>query len=289
MNQGQFFEQQEIMLNDTMPDIFRRYLTERESSAATIEKYMRDIHTFFRFLEGRRSFTKETLIEYKQWLIGHYAVSSVNSMLVALNQFLVSLNLGNMKVKRLKVQRQHFCERKTEMTKVEYQRLVRTARAQGKEQLALIMETICSTGIRISELSQFCAEDITRGMVKVTNKGKHRQVILPRALQKKLLFYIRRKQIKKGAVFITKNGKAKDRSNIWREMKQLAAKAGVSANKIFPHNLRHLFARTFYKTTKNLAQLADILGHSNLEITRIYTSETVEQWRKSIEKLNLLE
>ena len=277
-----------VQVNNGMMADFQQYLIEREASLATRKKYIRDVKCFFHYLGERKIFTKETLLEYKMWLIERYAANSVNSMLVALNQFLVSQELGHMKLKRLKIQRQCFCEKEKELTKKDYQKLIQTARSEGKEQIALIMETIAATGIRISELEAFRAEDVKKGSVEVINKGKYRVVILTKALQKKLQLYIRKNNIKTGPIFFTKNGRSKDRSNIWREMKALAERANVDAQKIFPHNLRHLFARTFYRLTKNLAMLADILGHSSLDVTRIYTMKNIGEWRREIEKLNLL-
>lgn len=249
---------------------FQNFLRERENAAATIEKYVRDVKTFTRF-SGEEIMTKELLLEYKDWLIKNYAVSSANSMMVALNQFLSFIELGRWKLKRIKVQRLNYDGQEKELTKKEYQLLIFTAKKQGKEQLAMIMETMCATGIRVSELKFFRVEDIKKGVVKVWNKGKYRMVVLTGKLRKKLDLYRKKQGIKKGCIFVTKNGRIKDRSNIWREMKNLAKEARINPDKIFPHNLRHLFARTFYAKTKNLIDLADILGHNSLEITRIYT------------------
>lgn len=266
---------------------FQNFLRERENAAATIEKYVRDVKTFTRF-SGEEIMTKELLLEYKDWLIKHYAVSSANSMMVALNQFLSFIELGRWKLKRIKVQRLNYDGQEKELTKKEYQLLIFTAKKQGKEQLAMIMETMCATGIRVSELKFFRVEDIKKGVVKVWNKGKYRMVVLTDKLRKKLDLYRKKQGIKKGCIFVTKNGRIKDRSNIWREMKNLAKKARINPDKIFPHNLRHLFARTFYAKTKNLIDLADILGHNSLEITRIYTYAGIKEWKRSMEKLDLL-
>ena len=268
---------------------FRDYLQEKENSTATIEKYMRDIKKFIDFTGETREVSKEILLRYKEWLIEQYAVSSVNSMLVALNQFLSFLELGRMKLKRIKVQRINLHQMERELSKEEFQKLVRTARSDGKEQLAMIMETMGATGIRVSELKFFRTDNIQSGVIKVCNKGKHRIVVIPTALKKKLLFYIRKNKIRSGMIFCTRTGKEKDRSNIWKEMKQAAERAGVALEKVFPHNLRHLFARTFYKETKNLINLADLLGHSNLDVTRIYASEGIKEWRRNIEKIKILE
>ncbi len=266
---------------------FQNFLRERENAAATIEKYVRDVKTFTRF-SGEEIMTKELLLEYKDWLIKNYAVSSANSMMVALNQFLSFIELGRWKLKRIKVQRLNYDGQEKELTKKEYQLLIFTAKKQGKEQLAMIMETMCATGIRVSELKFFRVEDIKKGVVKVWNKGKYRMVVLTGKLRKKLDLYRKKQGIKKGCIFVTKNGRIKDRSNIWREMKNLAKEARINPDKIFPHNLRHLFARTFYAKTKNLIDLADILGHNSLEITRIYTYAGIKEWKRSMEKLDLL-
>lgn len=269
--------------------LFGEYLRERENSAATIEKYLRDVRTFREYLEDREILDKNCLLQYKEWLSANYSVSSVNSMLVALNQFLVFLEAGSMKVRRVKVQPQRFRAAEKELGKTEFRRLVARARSDGKLQLAMIMETIAATGIRISELKFFRAKDVRRGMVRVYNKGKYRIVLIPEKMRKKLLIYMAETGIKDGSVFCTRTGKAKDRSNIWKEMKKTARAASVDAVKVFPHNLRHLFARIFYKTTGNLIHLADLLGHNSLEVTRIYTNDGMEEWRRSLEKMELID
>ena len=278
-----------IMIQPRMLEEFQEYLAERENAAATIEKYLRDIKTFIRFSGVGQGITKEHLLQYKQWLLEHYSVSSANSMIVALNQFLIFMELGRFRLKRIRVQRQNFETMDKELEMEEFHLLVRNARSQGKEQLAMMMETVCATGIRISELKFFRVESVKRGMVRVWNKGKYRHVLIPEVLRKKLLLYIGRNGIKKGAVFTTRTGKEKNRTNIWREMKQLAAASGIHPGKVFPHNLRHLFARTFYKTTKNLINLADILGHSNLDVTRIYASEGIQEWKRNLEAIKIIE
>ena len=249
----------EFVMQEMMIGKFEEYLVERENSASTVEKYVRDVKTFFRFLGDVPAVSRKRLLEYKDWLLENYAVRSANSMLVALNQFLVFIEKGKMRIKQIRVQTQMFREAEREMDREEFIRLVKTARAHGREQLALLMETVCSTGIRISELRFFRVENVRRGMVKVWNKGKYRLVLLPESIRKKLLIYISKNKIRSGAVFCTRNGKEKDRSNIWKEMKSVAEKADIDPEKVFPHNLRHLFARTFYKKTKNLINLADIL------------------------------
>lgn len=268
---------------------FKQYLQERENSNATIEKYIRDVRKFIVFAGRNKKVDKEMLLGYKEWLIQHYAISSVNSMLVALNQFLTFREMGRLRLKQVKVQRSDIMGQEKALEKEEFQALVSVARRQGKEQIAMIMETICATGIRISELKYFRVENIRTGMVKVWNKGKYRMVLIPDILKKKLLLYIGENKIRKGIIFRTRSGQAKNRSNIWREMKKIAELAGISLKKVFPHNLRHLFARTFYRKTKNLINLADILGHSNLDITRIYATDGIREWKKNIEQMEILE
>ena len=267
---------------------FRYYLQERENSEATIEKYMRDVRKFMTFAGTDQPVGKEKLLEYKEWLIENYAVSSVNSMLVALNQFLVFLEKGRLRLRRIKVQRMDTLCMDRILDKREFQKLVRTARQQGKDQIAMIMETMCATGIRVSELKFFHVENVRNGIVRVWNKGKYRMVILPELLRKKLLLYIGRNRIRSGVIFRTRTGREKNRSNIWKEMQKVAEDAGVKLEKVFPHNLRHLFARTFYKLTKDLINLADILGHSSIEVTRIYTTDGIQEWRRNLNRMKLL-
>ncbi len=264
---------------------FREYLNQRENADATIKKYITDISTFLRYLNNESTIDKQKLLDYKEWLLRRYAVSSVNSMLAALNQFLEFLNLSFLKVKRVKVQNNLFLKDEKELTKEEYRRLVKTAAEEGREQLALCIETIASTGIRISELEFFTVESVRRDYIEIVNKGKYRRIFLPKVLRQKLILFARKHGVQKGAIFVTRNGKPKNRSNIWREMKALEEKAGISGNKVFPHNLRHLFARIYYSVTKDLAGLADLLGHSSLNVTRIYTSNTGKIYQKQLDSL----
>ena len=268
---------------------FEKYLYERENAKATIGKYMTDMHTFYRYLRNRRQIDKSCLREYKGWLLERYAVNSVNSMLAALNQFLDFLGEGSMKVRRVKTQRPLFLREEKELTRKEYIRLIDAARRSGKIQLALCMETIASTGVRISELPYFTVENIKKGKIEIINKGKYRRIFLGADIRKMLLKYCKKNGIKQGPVFITRNGKPKNRSNLWREMKALKKMAGVSGEKIFPHNFRHLFARVYYQATKDIAGLADLLGHSSLNVTRIYTSGTGQIYQKQLDKLKVLQ
>ncbi len=268
--------------------LFELYLLERENAPATIQKYKTDVRTFFRYLGDSQEITKECLIKYKNWLIENYALSSVNSMLVALNQYLVCIGLERWKLRRVKTQRKIYEDEQKELSTENYFRLIEAAREEGKERLALMMETMCSTGIRVSELNFFTVESVSSGIVRVWNKGKYRLVVLPEKLCMKLKLYIREQKLQSGMVFVTRNGKPVDRSNIWREMKRLSEKTGIAGETIFPHNLRHLFGRTFFHLTRNLVLLADILGHSSLEVTRIYASDGIASWREKIEQLNLV-
>lgn len=268
---------------------FETYLYERENAEATIRKYQTDLNTFLKFLGDDRDADKARLLSYKEWLLERYAVSSVNSMLAALNQFLEFCGYSQLKVKRVKIQKALFRKEEKELTQKEYRRLVRAARETGKAQLALCMEVIAVTGVRISELKYFTVEQVRKGRIEVHNKGKYRRIFLTADIRKKLLCFAMFRKITKGFIFVTKNGKPKDRSNIWSEMKALKEKAGVSAEKIFPHNLRHLFARVYYQTTRDMAGLADVLGHSSLNVTRIYTSSTGEVYQRQLERMTILQ
>ena len=263
-------------------------MLESEDAPATIQKYKTDVRTFFRCLGDSQEITKECLIKYKNWLIENYALSSVNSMLVALNQYLVCIGLERWKLRRVKTQRKIYEDEQKELSIENYFRLIEAAREEGKERLALMMETMCSTGIRVSELSFFTVESVSSGIVRVWNKGKYRLVVLPEKLCMKLKQYIRKQNLQSGMVFVTRNGKPVDRSNIWREMKRLSEKTGIVREVIFPHNLRHLIGRTFFHLTRNLVLLANIIGHSSLEVTRIYASDEIASWREKIEQLILV-
>ena len=267
---------------------FQNYLHQEERSRNTITKYIRDLKVFFTFLDGQ-PMDKEALLDWKKHLTQTHAPASVNSMLAALNQFLEFCGYGQMKVRRVKTQKNLFRQEEKELTAKEYRRLVRAARSAGKIQLALIMEAIAVTGVRVSELRYFTVEQVKRGRIEVRNKGKYRRIFLTTDIRKKLLCFAKFRKIIKGCVFVTNSGKPKDRSNLWSEMKALKEKAGVKGEKIFPHNLRHLFARVYYQTTKDMAGLADVLGHSSLNVTRIYTSSTGEIYQRQLERLTILQ
>ena len=267
---------------------FYAWLKAEEKSQNTIEKYARDVATFVKFL-GKDNITKEKVIEYKSKLItDDYAVRSINSMLASINSLFAFLGWHELKVKSIKLQRQIYCPEEKELTKAEYLRLVNTAKQKGNERLCLLIQTICSTGIRVSELPYITVEAVRHGAAVVSLKGKTRSVFIVRELQKKLLHYAAEHKITSGAIFVTRNGKPMSRTNIWREMKSLCNEAGVSTRKVFPHNLRHLFARTFYGIEKDIAKLADILGHSNINTTRIYIISTGDEHRKKLESMRLI-
>ena len=253
---------------------FRRYLIEEEKAAATVEKYIRDINVFADWL-GEKELDKETVLIYKENLTQNYAPASVNSVLSSLNSFFTFNEWYNLRVKNLKIQKQLFANKDNELTKEEYERLLTAAKSKGNEQLYFLMQTICSTGIRVSELCYITVESLKAQKAQINLKGKMRVVILPKELCKMLLKYSKEQNITSGSVFVSRNGKPLDRSNIWKMMKALCESAGVARAKVFPHNLRHLFARTFYSIQKDIVRLADILGHSSVNTTRIYTMEAV--------------
>lgn len=257
-------------LNSEAIEQFGQHLKQEEKSGATIEKYLRDIRHFYVFLEGRPLFKAET-VAYKEQLTEQYAPASVNSMLVALNGFLRFIGRTDCCVRLLKIQRQIFCREEKELTQNEYQRLVKSARTS---QLSYILQTICGTGIRISELQYITVESVRDGKAVVNCKNKTRVIFIPAPLQKILKPYIKKTGRRTGSVFVSQNGKPLDRSSVWRQMKRLCKKANVPPEKVYPHNLRHLFARIFYRIKKDIVRLADILGHSSINTTRIYTLET---------------
>lgn len=275
----------EITQNDIQEYLI--YLREQEKSHATIQKYVYDLNSFFQFLQGR-ILTKTELINWKQQLIDKYAPASVNTKIAAVNGYLQYKGWRELLLKPLKIQRSLFLEEEKELSREEYVRLVHAAKAKENERLALVMQTICSTGIRVSELKFVTVEAVYRGRAEIYNKGKMRIIFLSEKLRNLLKQYAKEKKITEGSVFITRTGKPLDRSNIWRDMKKLCESAGVSEKKVFPHNLRHLFARTFYSLEKDLSRLADILGHTNLMTTRIYTAESGAVHVRQIEHLNLI-
>jgi site-specific recombinase XerD len=279
--------QKRILTKNQIVD-FATYLKSEEKSKNTIEKYIRDVMAFATYV-GKSEITKQTVINYKNNLItGGYAARSINSMLASINGLFSFIGWIDLKVKAIKIQRQIYCSEEKELTKAEYMRLVNTAKQKGNERLNLLIQTICATGIRVSELQYITVEAVKYGEAVVSLKGKTRSVFIARDLQKKLLHYAKERKITSGAIFITRNGKTMSRTNIWREMKSLCEQAGVNPQKVFPHNLRHLFARTFYSIEKDIAKLADILGHSSIDTTRIYIITTGAEHQRRIENMRLI-
>ncbi len=266
---------------------YRQHLLEEERSPATIEKYVRDIKRFYCALPENKKISKEAVIDFKLELSSRFAVTSVNSMLVAVNGFLKFIGRSDCCVKQLKSQRS-FCAGEKELTREEYYRLLEAAKQKGEERILLVMQTICSTGIRVGELQFITIEGVQGGNIRVASKGKERFVMIPKELKKLLLQYCKRNQINSGCIFITKSGVPLNRSNIWADMKRLCEAANVAPQKVFPHNLRHLFALTFYQMKKDLVHLADILGHSNVETTRIYTTISSHEHREMLSKMRLV-
>lgn len=266
---------------------FEKHLSEQEKSPSTIEKYIRDVRAFAVFI-GNSEITKETVIAYKKHLQENYAVRSVNSMLASVNSLFSFLGWHGLKVKSLKLQQQVFCPEEKELTKAEYSRLCMTAKRKHNERLNLILQTICGTGIRVSELQYITVEAIRRGEAVVNCKAKTRSVFIVKELKQKLLRYSSEQGIKSGMIFVTRTGKPISRTNIWREMKALCKEANVNPQKVFPHNLRHLFSRVFYGIEKDIAKLADILGHSSINTTRIYIISTGTEHRKKMENMRLI-
>lgn len=266
---------------------FKEHLILEERSEITIEKYIRDIKAFAAYTQND-TITKETVIAYKKHLQENYAVRSVNSMLASINSFFSLFGWNDLKVKSLKLQQQVFCPEEKELTRAEYTRLCRAAERKHNERLNLILQTICGTGIRVSELQYITMEAVKRGEAVVNCKAKTRSVFIVKELKQKLLRYAAEQGIKNGMIFVTRTGKPVNRTNIWREMKALCAEADVNPQKVFPHNLRHLFARVFYGIEKDIAKLADILGHSSINTTRIYIISTGTEHRQRMENMRLI-
>lgn len=266
---------------------FGLFLKNEERSEATVTKYMHDVNCFLRFAEGK-NVSKALVLDYKESLRENYAASSANSMLAALNCFFRFCGRDELCIRRLKLQRQAYCSEERELTKAEYMRLVETAKKNKNERLYLILQTVCGTGIRISELKFITLEAVRRGEATASCKGKSRRIFIVPKLRKLLIEYAKKQNIRSGAVFITRSGKDVSRVNVWREMKALCDSAGVPRSKVFPHNLRHLFARTFYAVEKDIAKLADILGHSSINTTRVYVVTTGAEHRRKMENMRLI-
>lgn len=275
------------IITETLLLSFVQSLYNDEKSRVTIEKYKRDIQKFVLY-SGGQEINKPLILAYKAELEKQYAVTSANSMLAAINTLFRFAGWYDLCVKQFKVQKAVYSPEEKELTKKEYEALIRTARAKQNERLSLIIQTICGTGIRVSELEYITVEAIKKGEAIVSCKGKTRKILIVSALKKKLLRYANEQGIQSGLLFITKSGKPMNRSNIWREMKSLCEQAEVAPTKVFPHNLRHLFARTFYSLEKDIAKLADILGHSNINTTRIYIMTTCAEHQKRMESMRLV-
>ena len=267
---------------------FSRYLREEERETATIDKYSRDVKDFFIWLKDRE-ISRERIAEWKQHLrrAGRKPVT-INGKLSALNKFLSFLGRNDCRIKYLKIQRRLFRSTEKQLSKQEYIRLLETAHSLGRERLALLMETICATGIRVSEVKYITAEAIRAGRTEIALKGKIRTILLPGKLCRKLKKYAGKRKIVSGEVFLTRNGKGMSRRQIWAEMKSLCEKAGVAPSKVFPHNLRHLFAQTFYRVCRDVAKLADVLGHSSIETTRLYLISTEAEHVRQMERMGLI-
>ena len=273
------------IITQTHLTAFEEYLLREEKSAATVEKYLRDARAFVLYAEGK-TVTKELTVAYKTSLAdAGYKPRSINSMLASLNSFLEFIGAEDCKVKTVRIQKPTYLTEEKELSKDEYIRLLNAAK--HKEQLNLVIRTICATGIRVSELKYFTVEAVRNGEVSVKCKSKTRTILVPGDLGKLLLSYAHAHGITDGAIFVTRNGNPLDRSYIWAQMKGLCEAAGVNPSKVFPHNLRKLFARTFYGIEKDIAKLADILGHSSIETTRIYIMTTGSEHRRQIERMGL--
>lgn len=266
---------------------YLEYLRTEERAVQTIQKYAHDLRVLRAFVKNE-GLTKELLIQWKSHLMESYASTSVNTMLAATNGFLEFMEWHDLKVKNIKCQRQIFYDEERELTREEYVKLLKAAQKLGKTRIFLVMQTICGTGIRVSELQYITAEAVRKGRAEVACKGKRRIIFLPNKLKILLLQYLKQQKRTRGAVFVTKNGKPLDRSNIWKEMKLLCEYARIHTKKVFPHNLRHLFARTYYSLEKDLSRLADILGHSNISTTRIYTMESGSVHAKQLNHMQLV-
>ena len=276
-----------IMISEQLAS-FRAYLQDEERSEATVEKYLCEVTQFAAWLNDTEV-TKSAVAEWKEHLLSEgYEPSTVNGKLTALDRFFDFMGWGDCKVKHLKLQRRLFRDDSRELTREEYERLIAAAKESGRERLALLMESICGTGIRVSEVQYLTVEAAQAGKAEIRLKGKVRTILIPGKLCKKLLKYAKKHKIASGEIFLTRGGKSLSRKQIWAEMKALCKKAGVAPSKVFPHNLRHLFARTFYRVCRDVAKLADVLGHSSIETTRIYLISTGAEHAKTMDMLRLV-
>lgn len=278
----------ERILEQSHINDYAKYLYMEEKSNLTVEKYTRDLKHFYDFLPSDKRVEKERVILYKDYLKDNYRVSSANSMLAALNVFFDYIGWKDCRVKQFKTQKLMFCSQDKQLTKKEYERLLNASAAAGNMQLNLIMQTICSTGIRVSELQYITVKAVNSGYAYICNKGKSRLIFLPQPLMGVLKAFCDREGVTRGPVFVNRNGRAVSRYGVWKKMKDLCVRACVDPEKVFPHNLRHLFAFTFYRQEKDLLRLAEVLGHSSIETTRIYTSSDGKEHRKIISRLGLV-
>ena len=278
-----------LELTERQMEKFEAYLRHDEREPATIEAYLRSLRKFAEWADGR-TITKELAAEWKAELAGSgYRPVSVNAMLAAVNKFFACMSREDCKVKYLKLQRQMFRKSERELTKAEYLRLVQAAREKGNLRLELLLETICATGIRVGEVKYITVEAVQTGAAEIALKGKIRTILLPNRLCRKLQKYAKKQKIASGEIFITQSGMGMDRKQIWAKMKRLCAAAGVERSKVFPHNLRSLFARSFYGSCHDVVRLADVLGHSNIETTRIYLMSTGKEYIRQLDKLGLVQ
>lgn len=280
-------EEKDADLSAIMIQQFVQYLVENERAESTVKKYSRELARLGEYLEGRR-ISKKLLIEYRKTLLQTNCPETVNGKLSAVNAYLRFAGLEHYRIKLLRVQRKRFLEEERMLGQHEYRRLISTAERNGKEALSLLMQTIGATGIRISELKYITVEAVRKREAEIMMKGKCRRIILTKELCRKLLLYIRKKKIRAGSIFVSRNGKPLDRSNIWRAMKRLAVTANVNPEKIYPHSFRHLFARVFYEARRDLGYLADLLGHSSVNTTRIYAAQSAQAHRRVLESLRLV-
>ena len=267
---------------------YGEYLCREERAEGTVENYLRHVRAFAAWL-GDAAVTREAAADWKAHLISNgYCPNTVNAMLGGLNGFLAFMGWGECRVKALRLQRRLFRDDSRELTRAEYDRLITAAHTLGRERLSLLMETICATGIRVSEVRYITVEAARLGRAEIALKGKIRTILIPGKLRKKLLKYAGKNETVSGEIFLTRNGKGMSRKQIWAEMKAICEAAGVAPSKVFPHNLRHLFARTFYRVCRDVAKLADVLGHSSIETTRIYLISTGAEHAKMLEHLGLV-
>ena len=268
---------------------FASSLVRAERTPATIEKYLRSVRAFFLYLDGQ-PVTKDAVVAWKEHLqsVGGYSPSTVNASLASINDLFTFLGWPDCRAHYLKVQHRLFRDSGQELGREDYERLITAARESGRERIALVMETICATGIRVSEVRYITVEAAQEGRTTISLKGKIRTILLPGKLCRRLLKYAKKQKITSGEIFLTRGGKPMGRCQIWAEMKRLCQKAGVEPSKVFPHNLRHLFATVYYQIYKDIAKLADILGHSSIETTRIYLMTTGQEHRRQLERLQLV-